>query len=507
MFRSFLMGALGATALTSLGLVSLVLLTPPPATDEPPATAQVEPASEEPPVTPQTELEVEAETPEVVEAIEIETPATDDDEVAVTDAPDVTAPDVDAVEDVADADPLDKPEATIVEAEIEAPAIDETAGVDTATVDTVLIAPQGNAPQAPRTDQIADVSTQSADPIAVPDASEEELTDDGAEPSADAPAEAEETSEPTSPDADAEPAMSLSEPLTQPENEEDSASLSQTIEFPNPNDAEERTTPRVIKLGEGGSSLPTGDSGVRVNRVITDTAPEAVEIDVPAAVPSTAFERFAADFNNPQGKRVMGVVLLHEGSLIEAIEHIATLPFPVTVVLDSGDEQVRSTMLAYRTAGAEVALKTNFPTGARANDVEVAMQSALGLVPDAVAFVDPGDTGLQDSRDVTNQTIEVLAADGRGLLIAKKGLNSALRVAEGAGIPSATIYRDLDAEGQTARVIGRFLEQAAFQARRDDGVILLGRMRDETIEALRKWAELNETGLVTLGPLSAAVQP
>ncbi len=154
---------------------------------------------------------------------------------------------------------------------------------------------------------------------------------------------------------------------------------------------------------------------MRVNRVITDTAPEAVEIDVPAAVPSTAFDRFVADFDNPQGKRLMGVVLLHEGSLLETIDHIATLPLPVTVVLDSGDEQVRSTMLDYRTAGAEVALKADFPTGARANDVEVAMQSALGLVPDAVAFVDPGDTGTQDSRDVTNQTIEVLAVDGRGL--------------------------------------------------------------------------------------------
>ena len=92
-------------------------------------------------------------------------------------------------------------------------------------------------------------------------------------------------------------------------------------------------------------------------------------------------------------------------------------------------------------------------------------------------------------------------------MIAKKGLNAALHVAKGTGIPSATIYRDLDAEGQTARVIGRFLEQAAFQARREDGVILLGRMSDEMIEAWRKWAELNETGRVTLGPLSAALQP
>ena len=62
-----------------------------------------------------------------------------------------------------------------------------------------------------------------------------------------------------------------------------------------------------------------------------------------------------------------------------------------------------------------MALKADFPTGARANDVEVAMQSALGLVPDAVAFVDPGVTGTQDSCDMTNQTIEVLAVDGRGL--------------------------------------------------------------------------------------------
>ena len=98
-----------------------------------------------------------------------------------------------------------------------------------------------------------------------------------------------------------------------------------------------------------------------------------------------------------------------------------------------------------------------------------------------------------------------LASDGRGLVTKSQGLNSALREAESEGVPAGVIYRDLDGDGQDARVIRRFLDQAAFRARQNDGVILLARMRQETIDALDAWNEANRAGQVALAPLSTVL--
>jgi polysaccharide deacetylase 2 family uncharacterized protein YibQ len=82
----------------------------------------------------------------------------------------------------------------------------------------------------------------------------------------------------------------------------------------------------------------------------------------------------------------------------------------------------------------------------------------------------------------------------------------ALRAAEAAGVPAGVIYRDLDAEGQDARVIRRFLDQAAFRARQQSGVVLVGRVRPDTLSALILWGSANRAGDVTLAPVSAVLR-
>jgi polysaccharide deacetylase 2 family uncharacterized protein YibQ len=159
-------------------------------------------------------------------------------------------------------------------------------------------------------------------------------------------------------------------------------------------------------------------------------------------------------------------------------------------------------LAAYTDVGAEIAFSTEFPRRATPADVEVVMAAAVEILPRTVAMVDTGGGSLQSDRNVTRQAVAALASDGRGLVTVSKGLNSALRAAESEGVPAGVIYRDLDGDGQDARVIRRFLDQAAFRARQDDGVILLARMRQETIDALDAWSAANENGQVALAPLS-----
>jgi polysaccharide deacetylase 2 family uncharacterized protein YibQ len=75
-----------------------------------------------------------------------------------------------------------------------------------------------------------------------------------------------------------------------------------------------------------------------------------------------------------------------------------------------------------------------------------------------------------------------------------------------AGVPAATIYRDLDGEGQDAQVIRRFIDQAAFRARQDSGVVLLGRMRPDTVTALINWGNDKRAAQVAQVPLSAVLR-
>jgi hypothetical protein len=83
-------------------------------------------------------------------------------------------------------------------------------------------------------------------------------------------------------------------------------------------------------------------------------------------------------------------------------------------------------------------------------------------------------------------------------------------------VPSATIFRDFDGAGQDAAAIRRFLDQGAFKAGQQagglqeaegDGVIMMGRLRPDTISALLLWGLQDRAQRVALAPVSAVLDP
>jgi len=129
----------------------------------------------------------------------------------------------------------------------------------------------------------------------------------------------------------------------------------------------------------------------------------------------------------------------------------------------------------------------------------------FATLPETIALLDIGAAGLQADRIVTEQAMEVLAAQGRGFVTVSQGLNMASRAAEQAGVRSVVVYRQLDDEGQDARIVRRFIDQAAFRARQESGVVLVGRVRPDTISALILWGTANQDDLVAVVPLSAVL--
>ena len=147
----------------------------------------------------------------------------------------------------------------------------------------------------------------------------------------------------------------------------------------------------------------------------------------------------------------------------------------------------------------------NLPQGAQPTDAEVTMSVALNGMPEIVGVLEGTGEGLQGSREVADQVTRILQASGHGLVTQNKGLNSMPKLALKEGVPAAPVFRDFDSEGQGARVIRRFLDQAAFKAGQEGGVIMLGRLRPETIEALLVWGLADRVGSVALAPVSAVL--
>jgi len=254
---------------------------------------------------------------------------------------------------------------------------------------------------------------------------------------------------------------------------------------------------------------PAGEAviSVQVNRPVDDAGnvEETTVASAPLDPDAPAMTRYGGAFENPEGKPLMSVVLLDRGEISDASLALSQLSFPVTIVIEPSSEGAVEKMRLYRDIGLEVAVVADFPQGSTPADAEVILGSVFSDFPEAIGLIDTGASGLQAESNVIDQAMAILAEDGRGLLTISRGLNTALRTADELGVPATTIYRDIDIEWQSARVIRRFLDQAAFRARQESGVVLFGRLRPNTLTALKNWGQSSRAEQIALAPLTAVL--
>jgi polysaccharide deacetylase 2 family uncharacterized protein YibQ len=113
---------------------------------------------------------------------------------------------------------------------------------------------------------------------------------------------------------------------------------------------------------------------------------------------------------------------------------------------------------------------------------------------------------MQASREASDQATQILLSTGHGFVTQAKGLNTAAKLAEREGVPTSTVFRDFDSADQSPTVIRRFLGQAAFRAGQEGGVIMLGRLRADTISALLLWSLQDRAARVSMAPISAVLK-
>ena len=457
----------------------------------------------------------------------VEAAPTVQDSISGLDTPDTTSAAPESVAVVGDVDDVVTPETVapvvIAKNEDEEPAID--APQPEATTDLVLAlagpqnGPSTRLPQisteadAPDVTDLSDLETPASTDIdrAVADSSSVSVT---------ASVEL---------DSDVSAPLPKSLPVAKPAEQE--------VTAPEPADAPEIlqvSSPDPVAIADLSTiePIPTSETSqdttqpvreVKVNRLpslgaSTATAPVVAESET-AALPDAdvlpveegaiPVLRYAQPFENPDGKPVMAIVLVDEGTSLEGaaigLPALRQLPYPVSFAVDTSLPDAPSRMRAYRQEGFEVLALVNLPEGATATDAEVNLSVALERMPEVVGVLEGMTTGVQTTRDSGRQVAQILAQTGHGFVTQNKGLNTVQKLSARAGVPSAVVFRDFDAQGQSARVIGRFLDQAAFRARQEGSVVMLGRMREETIAALLVWALQERASQVALAPVTGAL--
>lgn len=302
-------------------------------------------------------------------------------------------------------------------------------------------------------------------------------------------------------------------PVAEVAPEQPAAVEAATTPQPVPDLPEATAAPKVARAADAPVKQQVAAIGniagnVRTNQLPTiggdvaeapEAAPETAEIDGDGP----AIERFASEFENPENRPLMAILLLVDPDA--PLGDAPTLPFPVSYVVDASRENAGDDMRRYRSAGYEVVALAPLPDQANPADVEVAFQSYLSAMPQVVAVMDSKAAAFQSGRQVATQVAEVLAASGHGMITYSRGMNSAMQVAEREGVPSAVVFREFDKGGQNAGAIKRFLDQAAFRAGQQTGVILVGQNSPETIAALMEWGLGNRASTVALAPVSAVL--
>jgi polysaccharide deacetylase 2 family uncharacterized protein YibQ len=380
------------------------------------------------------------------------------------------------------------------------PATSEPTPTEAARVEATRLEPA--APDA------VDARTPDQAPSAEGDAAMQTPLADGPAPGSDpekaprAQAEGTETGtdKAAAPDATA-PAAPLDSPLAKDAKPDVPAAQASGPEIP-PETAPETPDPDATPAPPT-VSMP-GEPGIR----LTEDSPAATAEPVPEVVVDTRppIDRFAEPFENPEGRPIVAIVLLDSEKDGATTDMPARFPYPVSIAVPVDAPDAASRMRRYRDAGYEVLALADLPAGATPADVKTISSAWFDALPEAVAIMERPPATLQSDRANGEQLADILTESGHGLLLFPDGLDTTRKLAARQGVPAATVFRDLDGAGQGESVVRRFLDHSAFKAGVEGSVILVTRLRPDTLQALLVWGLADRASRVALAPVSYALK-
>lgn len=303
-------------------------------------------------------------------------------------------------------------------------------------------------------------------------------------------------------------AVDLPEPQVLPAAPEPTAPLQQ--DAPAPDTAGDAPEPAPVAAPEPAPVAepvePAAPQAVTTGRLPSIAAPQVpvAPVAAPSSVFTGALARNALRLDLELGLPLFSVVLIDRTGQGLPMAEIASLPVPVAIAMDPNSNGAAQTADGYRATGHEVlVLAENMPLDGNAADLAVAMNAILAQIPSAVGVLLPPNSDLARDRAAMDQVAEILARTGHGLVVVPQGLDAAGQAAQAANVPTAEIFRVLDAEDEGVPLMTRYLDRAAFEASRDQSVVVLGTIQPDTLEALLTWIGGRRADTVAVAPISA----
>lgn len=273
-------------------------------------------------------------------------------------------------------------------------------------------------------------------------------------------------------------------------------------------DPQLRKLPRIAAVPQIGGA-ETANTGLTIGKRVvplterddtTEAGPDPVEI----IQPGKPIDAYAAKFDNPEAKPLMSIILIDDEGAYGA-EALQDFPYPLSFAVSPSDPEAAEKMAKHRAAGFEVLALADLPRAASAQDAEVSLAVWLETLPETVGILEGVDTGIQGNRKLADQVAAIAGDTGRGLVTQDNGLNTVQKLAARNGVPSGVIFRDIDGARQDPKIMRRFLDQAAFRAGQQGTVVMLGRLRPDTISALLLWGLEDRGSRVAMAPISAVM--
>ncbi|CUH76885.1 polysaccharide deacteylase family 2 protein [Tropicibacter naphthalenivorans] len=478
MARGFLAGVVWGTVVSGIGAgtLSVVAQMPVPANDAPVSDTSAELAAplDAPVEAPVAMPQVEADAPEA--------PATPD-----------AAPSPEAPEPASDA-----PVATAPDPALPQPQPQDSAPVaDPAQTAAPDVGPDiGDAPQAP-------AGPEADAPLDLAVAADAPVTPAGQSA---APAAAAPDQPPVVETDPAAPPAPQPQPQPAPEPEPEPQPAPEPEVVVNTPDPEPETAGPSIGKPAGSlldkQAVPTG----RLATITADAPEEQADAPQVAALPADSpLVKFAAEVDVAADVPRMAVVVIDDGSTPLGPDTLEAFPFPLTIALGPEHPNAAEAAVAYRKLGFDILAIGAVPEGATPSDVEVTLAGLVSAVPEAVGILEAPTGGLQQSRDISDQTTSFLKESGHGIVMMPKGMDTAQKLALKDGVPAVTLFRDIDGAGQDGEMIKRTLNQAAFRARQEGAVVMLARLSADTMSQLTLWGLQDRTGSVALVPVSTVL--
>lgn len=271
--------------------------------------------------------------------------------------------------------------------------------------------------------------------------------------------------------------------------------------------------PQQVTLGETSAAAPSVNTestgtpeigGAELDRVVTEL-PQATLVE------GTAIATHAAPFTGDLTQSLMSIILIDEGDAPDLRAGLITLTAPITFGVTAGIENATAVSGDYRQNGFEVVLALPSDgayglNGATEIDaVENLIANAVNEIPVATAVIDPIGSPLPQNRRLTGAVLDALKVTGHGLLTYRGGgLNNVPLIADEVGVPSEIVFRVIDEEPGSAN-IALSLERAVLDASRGGSVIVVGRLRGETVTTLVSWLLGSGAREVSIAPVSTVL--